>query len=121
MRMPSGRSASTTAVTRSVSLTRSSAAPRIMVVPRAMPATSASSGSSSTSRGTSAAVTRAATSSAERDLQVAGRLGAGPAAVQDVEPRAHAAEHVEEAGARRVQPEVVDGQVGAREQAWRRR
>ena len=85
-------------------------------------AASAKSGSSSTSSGTSrAARSSCATSCAGRDLEVAARLAADPAAVEDGDARAHPLEHVEEAGAARVQVDAVDRSARSRRAASRRR
>ena len=52
-------------------------------------------------------------------LEVADELTAGLAAVEDGDAGAHPLEHVEQARAPRIQTDVVDRQVGAREQGGR--
>ena len=98
---------------RSLSFTRSSAAPRTIVSPRACEPSSATSGSSSTSSGTSSGVISVAISSAVLHLHVADRLAPGAAAVEDRDARAHPLEHVEQSDASRVEPELVHGHVAA--------
>ena len=113
---PSFRRPSTTASIRSVSFARSSAAPRSMLSPCACTASRAKSGSSSTSSGTSAAPIVAPTSSDGPHVEVAGRLTADPPPVEDGDVRAHPLEHVEQAGAARIQVDAVKRQLGAGEE-----
>ena len=111
---PIRRSSSTTPSMRSVSLSRSSAAPVTTVSPRAWQAASASSGSSSTRPGTSAGGNRRPDQLRRAQLDVAGGLPADRPSVVDGDARSHPLEDVEQAGAPRIEPDAVDGDVGPR-------
>ena len=116
---PSARSASVVVSIRSVSFARSSSAPRTTLSPCAIEASEAKSGSSSTSSGTSAASIVGRDQLGERTSRSATGSPPTVAAVVDGDPRAHPLEDVEEAGARRVDVDAVDVELGVRQQRRR--
>ena len=101
------------AAMRSDSLTRSSPMPSISVSPSAKAAATASIGYSSIIDGARAAGTVTPLSRLALHADVADLLAADRAAVVDGDVGAHLDQRLDEAGARRVEEDVLDGHVGA--------
>src|SRR2546423_1493361 len=124
IRTPRARRAFVTVSTRSVSLTRSSRAPRTSLMPRAHAAASAKSGSSSRSRGTSSGSTAVATSGADctsrsatgsppsrRRLKTVTRAPIRPRTSSSRERRADPSERLRDTIDRRAAQRLVAGQL----------